>query len=118
MRCIPHDDTSIKFINLCNTIKQHLYQTRIQVNFLPEIDKQAGSYEQLFDQLVDNCIFVIAMKGDFEKSLSYEYGYLRGIRKPIIVINTTYNPTPANTKLDRVNHDNYESTHKEILNKF
>ena len=115
---IPGVDTSIEFINLCNTIKQHLYQTRIQVNFLPEIDKQAGSYEQLFDQLVDNCIFVIAMKGDFEKSLSYEYGYLRGIRKPIIVINTTYNPTPADTKHDRVNHDNYESTHKEILNKF
>ncbi|MGI0021878.1 MAG: hypothetical protein ACRD9Q_03355, partial [Nitrososphaeraceae archaeon] len=85
---------------------------------MPEIDKQGGSYEQLFDQFVDNCIFVIAMKGDFEKSLSYEYGYLRGIRKPIIVINTTYNPTPADTRHDRANHNNNESTQNVSLNKF
>ena len=38
---IPNDDTSIEFIKLCNIIIQHLYQTRIQVNFLPEIDRKS-----------------------------------------------------------------------------
>jgi tetratricopeptide (TPR) repeat protein len=115
---IHGDDIFSIFDKSINIIYKHLHQMGIRVNVLPEKVKQYGSYEQQFEQLVDNCIFVIGLEEGFKKNLSYEYGYLRGIRKPIIVINSSNNPMPSEATHDGDNDENNQFARKELLNKF